>query len=161
MINFFAAIIRFILKILDFLTPLGDLAARLWIAQIFFKAGYVKIISWQSTLFLFQHEFSVPFLSPYTAAVIGTTAELILPVLLVFGLGGRICIFIFFMYNVIAVISYPHLWTAQGVQGLNQHINWGLLLALLMFHGSGKLSIDYWIVKKYGARWKYVKKAQH
>jgi len=34
--------------------------------------------------------------------------------------------------------------------GLDQHINWGLLLALLMCHGSGKLSIDYWLRKKHG-----------
>ncbi len=149
-VRFFAAIIRFILKILDFLTPLGGLVARIWVAWVFFKAGLLKIMSWESTLALFQHEYNVPFLPPYAAAVLGTGAELILPVLLVLGLGGRISILVFFIYNAIAVISYPHLWTPEGGQGLAQHINWGLLLALLMFHGPGKLSIDYLLRKRYG-----------
>ncbi len=130
---------------LDFLSPLGDLAARIWVGYIFFKAGILKVMSWQSTLTLFTYEFKVPLLPPSVAAVIGTGAELILPVLLVLGLGSRISIAIFFFYNVVAVISYPFLWTADGAQGLAQHINWGLLLALLMFHGPGKLSLDYLI----------------
>lgn len=152
--RFFTAIICYTLKILNFLTPLGDLAARLWIGWIFFKAGLLKVTAWQSTVFLFTHEFSVPLIPSYLAAVVGTGAELILPVLLVLGLGGRITTLIFFIYNVIAMISYPHLWTPEGKAGLYQHINWGLILALLMFHGTGKLSLDYWIGKKFAGRWK-------
>jgi len=68
---------------------------------------------------------------------------------LVLGFGGRITTFLFFMYNLIAMISYPYLWTSDGMAGLYQHINWGLLLLLLTLHGSGKLSVDYWIRKKY------------
>jgi len=150
-IKFMIKVLSPILKLLDFLTPVGDLAARCWVAYIFFKAGILKVMSWQTTILLFTHEFSVPFLSPYFAALIGTGAELILPVLLVLGLGGRLSIVAFFCYNVVAVISYPHLWTPDGAQGLAQHINWGLLLALLMFHGPGKLSIDHWLRKKYGS----------
>jgi len=148
--KFMINVLRPILKLLDFLTPIGDLAARWWVAYIFFKAGILKIMSWETTIMLFTHEFSVPLLSPYFAAVIGTGAELILPILLFLGLGGRISIVIFFAYNAVAAISYPHLWTPEGAQGLAQHINWGLLLGLLMFHGPGKLSIDYWLKKRYG-----------
>ncbi len=157
MIRIIAKIIKPFLKLLDFLAPLGDLVARIWVAQIFFKAGLVKFQSWQSTLYLFEHEYNVPFLPPHAAAVIGTAAELILPVLLVLGLGGRIMILIFFIYNGVAVISYEHLWTIEGSVGFSQHINWGLLLALLMFHGPGKISVDYWLRKKYG----YLLKPRH
>lgn len=150
MIKTIAKLINPILRVLDFLMPLGDLAARIWVARIFFMAALTKLDSWDSTLMLFQHEYEVPILSPYLAAVIGTGAEVILPVLLVLGLGGRISIVAFFIYNVVALISYPHLWTPEGTVGFEQHINWGLLLALLMFHGSGKISIDYWLRKKYG-----------
>ncbi len=139
-------------NLLEFLSPLGDLAARIWIGYIFFKAGWLKIMSWQGTVMLFTHEFSVPLLAPLVAAVIGTGAELILPILLVLGLGSRISIAIFFVYNLVAVISYPHLWTPDGAQGLAQHINWGLLLALLMFHGPGKLSLDYLIRRDKSAK---------
>lgn len=135
---------------LDFLTPLGDLAARWWVAYIFFAAGLTKIQSWESTLLLFEHEYRVPILSPWLAAVLGTGLELLLPVLLFVGLGGRVIIFLLFCYNLVAMISYPYLWTPEGRLGLDQHINWGLLLALLMFHGSGKLSVDYILRKRFG-----------
>lgn len=154
-IRMIARILRPFLKALDYITPLADLLARLWVANVFFRAGVLKVQSWSSTLMLFTHEFHVPLLSPYFAAVIGTGAELILPILLVLGLGGRFTIFIFFAYNVIAVISYPHLWTADGAAGLAQHINWGILLMLLMCHGPGKWSLDYWIRKKYGQQLEY------
>ena len=106
--------------------------------------------SWSTTLALFQYEYQVPVLSPQVAAVLGTGAEIILPVMLVIGLGGRITTFMFFMYNLIALISYPYLWTMKGVVGFYQHVNWGVVLMLLTLHGSGKLSVDYWLRKRYG-----------
>src|SRR3990167_1534549 len=139
--RFFVTIIRYILKGLNFLTPLFDLAARCWVAYAFFRAGVLKLLDWPGTLTLFENEFQVPLLPSNWAAVLGTGAELILPILLVIGLGGRMTTLIFFIYNLIAVISYPFLWTPDGGQALAQHINWGLLLGLLMCHGSGKLSL--------------------
>lgn len=149
-IKIIAAILRPFFAVLDFLTPVGDLLARIWVAQIFFRSGITKITTWQVTVMLFQNQYHVPLLSPTAAAVLGTACELILPVLLVLGLGGRLMIFIFFIYNIIAVISYHFLWTPEGVTGLDQHVCWGLLLALLMFHGPGKLSLDYLIRWYYG-----------
>lgn len=149
-IRTFSKFLSPLFKLLDWLSPIGDLAARCWVAWIFFKSALVKVTSWQSTMFLFENEFKVPFLSPKLAALIGTGAELVLPVLLVLGLGSRLSIVIFFIYNLVAVISYPHLWTPEGAAGLDMHINWGLLLALLMFHGPGKLSLDHWLRKRYG-----------
>jgi len=151
MIKVTAWIIRPVLRTLDFLAPFGDLAARLWVANIFFMAALTKIQSWDTTLALFEYEYHVPFLSPYFAALLGTGAEFVLPILLVLGLGGRISIVIFFFYNLVALYSYPHLWTPDGAIGFDQHVNWGLLLALLMFNGSGKLSLDYLIRQKYGS----------
>lgn len=141
-----------ILKLLDLLTPVGDLAARIWIAKIFLAAGLVKIGNWHDTVNLFTYVYHVPLLPPYFAAVLGTGAELILPIFLVIGFGGRIMILIFFIYNIIAAVSYHFLWTPQGTMGLDQHISWGLLLGLLMFHGPGKLSVDYWVRKHYNKR---------
>jgi putative oxidoreductase len=149
-IKLIARIIRPFLLALDALTPLGDLLARCWVAYIFFNAGLIKIQNWNATISLFTYEYHVPLLPPYAAAILGTAAELILPLLLVIGLGGRITILIFFIYNIIAVVSYTFLWTPEGQMGLYQHIDWGLLLALLMFHGSGKISVDYWLWKRHG-----------
>ena len=145
-----AKIIRPFIRGFNYLTPVADLLARIWVAQIFFMSGLLKAQSWESTQMLFAHVYKVPFLSSYVAAILGTGAELILPVFLVLGLGGRFLILIFFIYNAICAISYPFLWTANGAAGLSDHINWGLLLILLMFHGSGKLSLDYLIHKIHG-----------
>lgn len=150
MIPRIAKMISPLIRACHFLTPVGDLLARIWVAQIFFMSGLVKAQAWQSTKMLFAHVYNVPFLPPYFAAVLGTGAELILPILLVLGLGGRFVILLFFIYNLVCAISYPFLWTAQGAAGLSQHINWALLLMLLLFHGSGKLSLDYLLHKMHG-----------
>lgn len=149
MIEFLGRIIHFSSKFFDWLQPLTDLAARLWVSWIFLESGLVKIHAWQSTLMLFTYQYHVPLLSPYAAAVLGTACELILPILLTLGLGGRIVIFVFFIYNLVAMISYHYLWTPVGWSGMEQHISWGLLLALLMTFGSSKLSLDYWLRKEY------------
>lgn len=123
---------------LDHLAPVADLAVRLWVAPVFFKAGLVKIQSWETTLLLFENEYQVPLLSPEAAAYLGTGAELILPVLLALGLAGRFAAAALFIFNVVAVISYPAL---QGA-GLEQHYVWGLLLFVTVARGPGALSLD-------------------
>jgi putative oxidoreductase len=145
-----AAALRPLFKSLDILAPVGDLLARLWIAKIFFLSGLTKIASWQTTVMLFTNAYHVPLLPPVAAAYLGTGFELILPVFLVLGLGGRFLIFVFFLYNVMCVISFHFLWTPAGQAGLDDHVNWGLLLMLLMFHGEGKISLDYLIHRIWG-----------
>lgn len=137
------------IRFLKHLRPLVDLLARCWVAKIFLQSAIVKISSWQTTLMLFAYEYHVPFLNPNVAAVLGTAAEFILPALLVLGLGGRLMILIFFIYNAIAMGSYPFLWTDAGSVGLSQHISWALLLALLIVNGPGNWSVDAWLHKRH------------
>lgn len=124
---------------LDWLAPLGDLLLRLYVANVFWKAGLVKIQSWSSTMYMFTEEYKVPLLPPEVAAYMGTGVELFFPVLLAFGLSGRLAAFVLFVFNIIAVISYPTLNAA----GIADHQLWGLLLALLVLRGPGKLSLDH------------------
>lgn len=138
------------LKYLNLLKDTADLIARVWIAKIFFFSFLSKITDWGATMVLFTYDYSVPILSPAIAAYLGTAAELILPICLVLGLGGRFLIFIFFVYNIVCVVSFHFLWTARGAVGLDDHINWGILLMLLMFHGSGRFSLDYLLHQKFG-----------
>ena len=156
-----AKIIRPILFVLDQLRSTGDLIVRFWIAHIFFVAGMTKIASWPTTLVLFEHDYAVPFLSPVIAAYLGTAMEFILPIFLVLGFGGRIIIFAFFIYNVITVLSFHFLWTPAGSAGLYEHINWGLLLMLLMLNGSGKYSLDYILHRRFGYLLKLGKNNQY
>ena len=132
---------------LDFLSPLVDLALRLWVANVFFKSGLTKIASMDSTIMLFTYEYQVPLLSPAIAAYLGTFAELMLPVLLVIGLGGRFAAAALFIFNIVAVISYPELNAA----GVEQHQVWGLMLLVTLLHGPGKLSLDHFLRCKWVA----------
>ena len=77
----FAKLALPISRLFIWFTPLVDLVIRLYIAEIFFTAGLTKIQSWQTTLMLFNNVYNVPLLPPNIAAVMGTGAELILPIL--------------------------------------------------------------------------------
>lgn len=132
-------------KGLGYLTPLLDFGIRLFVASVFFKAGLTKIASWSTTLTLFEYEYAVPLLPPELAAWLGTAAELTLPVLLVLGLGTRLSALALFVFNIIAVISYPGL----GEVGLKDHQYWGLLLLVTLCHGPGPLSLDH-LIRRWG-----------
>ena len=69
-------------KGVDTLQPLFALALRLYVARVFFTSGVIKLGNWAGTLGLFRNEYHVPLLPPALAAVMGTTAELALPVFL-------------------------------------------------------------------------------
>jgi putative oxidoreductase len=127
-----------IYRSLDWAAPVTDLVVRLWVATVFFKSGLTKIQSWDTTVLLFSNEYHVPFLSPELAAVLGTTVELSMPLLLALGLGGRAAAAILFVFNIVAVISYPELEAA----GREQHYVWGILLLVTLAHGPGALSLD-------------------
>jgi len=127
----------------DLLAPIFDLAIRLYVASVFFKSGLVKIQSWESTVALFENEYAVPVVPPELAAYMGTATELIVPVFLVLGLGGRLAALVLFVFNIIAATSYPDI----SVAGIKDHILWGCLLAIIFFHGPGKLSLDRLILR--------------
>jgi putative oxidoreductase len=128
---------------LDFAAPLFDLTLRLYVAWVFFRSGLLKIQSWDATLYLFENEYSVPLLSPASAAWLGTATELTLPVFLALGLGTRLAALALFAFNAMAVISYPELSPA----GLKDHLLWGAMMLVAVFHGPGRLSADAWICR--------------
>lgn len=138
-------LIRPALRGLDLLQPLFALFVRLYVANIFWKSGLNKIQSWDSTVMLFTHEYHVPLLSPPVAAFLGTGVELVFPVLLVLGLGGRLAAAVLFVFNIIAVISYPDL----NEIGVKDHFYWGILLLVPLLYGPGKLSVDCWLRRRY------------
>jgi putative oxidoreductase len=89
----------------------------------------------------------VPLLSPQVAATLGTWVELITPWFLIFGLGTRAVAAMLFVYNIIAVVSYPDLWPDGFWTGLigsdfDDHKAWGLMFLALVAWGPGVLSLD-------------------
>jgi putative oxidoreductase len=132
--------------LIDRLQPLFALALRFYVARVFFFSGLTKLNDWNITLALFRNEYHVPLLPPAIAAVMGTGAELGLPVLLLTGFGTRFAAAALFAFNVVAAISYPDLSPA----GLKDHVLWGALLLVLFFYGPGKLSIDHLLGRRLG-----------
>lgn len=125
-------------RALDALQPAAALAARLYLAQVFFLSGLTKLRDWDTTVALFTDEYKVPWLPPAVAAVMGTAGELVLPVLLLLGLGGRFAALGLFVVNAVAVIALAEIAPAA----LQQHIFWGALLAALAIYGPGAWSMD-------------------
>lgn len=136
LINFYNAIFGK----LDLLQSVTLLAARFYVAWVFFKSGLTKLRDWDSTLLLFEYEYAVPILHFEVAAYLATFGEIVLPILLVVGLFGRKMALGLFIVNYVAVISLEDMPAAA----LNEHIIWGALLALVAVWGAGKLSLDHY-----------------
>ena len=140
-----ARLVAPIIKGLEFLAPLIDLGVRLWVARVFWNSGVESLRDWEMTVDLFTNEFHVPLLSPLMAAVLGTGVELIFPVFLALGLAGRFSAGVLFIFNIMAVVSYP----ALNEIGLKDHIYWGILLLVSLLHGPGRISIDHFIRRRW------------
>ena len=132
----------------DLLQPLLLLALRVFIAWVFIQSGLTKINDWDTTLYLFTEEYSVPLLPPAVAAVMGTLGELALPPLLVLGLAGRFAAAGLFVVNAMAVLSYPALWGFDCPAAIQSHFWWGAGLLLLVAFGPGALSADRLIARR-------------
>jgi putative oxidoreductase len=133
-------------RLADKLQSLFALALRLYVANVFFTSGLIKLRSWDSTLALFANEYHVPVLSPQTAAILGTAAEIGLPVLIALGLCTRLAAPALFVFNIVAATSYPDLSDA----GLKDHILWGTLMGVLFVYGPGKIALDAWLERAFG-----------
>lgn len=129
----------------EYLAPALDLGIRLFLANVFFKSGLTKIHNWDSTLYLFSDVYQVPLLPPELAAYLATSAELGLPVLLVIGLLGRFAAGGLFILNLVAVISF---YSELSESGINQHLYWGILLAVLLVISRGAWSLDALLEKR-------------
>jgi len=124
---------------LNFVSPVGFLLLRIWVAWQFFKSGQTKLPI-ENAIFLFENEYQVPLLPPALAAYLATAVELGCAALLMVGLAGRVNALGLFILNFVAVISYEY-------ATLKDHLPWGLILLVLVLSGPGKLSIDYLINK--------------
>ena len=117
---------------------------RLAVATIFWNSAMTKLANWDTAVALFVDEYKLPFLPPEVAAYIAVTIELTTPVLLVLGLLTRpTAVVLLAMTLVIEVFVYPLAWPT--------HIQWAAMLLVLLCRGPGRLSIDHWLWKRFGA----------
>jgi putative oxidoreductase len=118
-----------------------QLAMRIGVGSLFFKAGLLKYASWELTVKLFEDEYKVPILAPEAAARIAMFQELTIPILLFLGLGTRIATLpLLGMIAVIQTFVYPNAWT--------DHLTWGSILVFLLTRGPGVFSLDYLIERR-------------
>lgn len=123
-----------------------QLLARVAIAPTFFRSGQAKISGFSvndSTVFLFEHEFGMPF--PVLSAHLAALAENILPVLLVVGFATRLsALALFVMTIVIQIVAPQGFWTF--------HILWFAVLLYVVAKGPGQVSVDHLIERAYRNR---------
>ncbi|WP_298194850.1 DoxX family protein [Novosphingobium sp.] len=115
------------------------LAARLGIAAVFFQSGRTKVEGLltitDSTYYLFETDYKLPFVPPHLAAHMATYSEHLFPILLFLGLGTRFgALGLLGMTTVIEVFVYPDAWPT--------HLSWAALLLPLIAKGGGALSLD-------------------
>jgi putative oxidoreductase len=132
-------------RVLDAFQPAAALAARIYVAHAFFLSGLTKLRDWSTTVALFTDEYHVPLLPPEVAAVMGTAGELVLPVMLLLGLGGRFAALGLSVVNLVAVISLSDIAPAA----LQQHVTWGVILGFLALFGCDKWALDHHLAPRW------------
>jgi putative oxidoreductase len=133
------------------LAPLALLALRFGLAVPFFRSGLTK---WEgpgrisdSAIYLFREEFrlhlfgyELPYPMPVLMAHASGIAELLLPVLLVLGLGTRVAALGLLLMTAIIQITIPDGWA-------NFHLTWAAMALALVSLGSGPFSVDTWLMR--------------
>jgi putative oxidoreductase len=129
------------------------LLGRFSVAAVFWSSGQTKVeglaidlvagqveLGWPrlapSAVDLFRDEYRLPLLPPETAALLAATAEHLLPLLLLLGLGTRFAALgLLAMTAVIQFAVYPSAYATHGV--------WAAVLLWLMLRGPGVVSLDH------------------
>jgi putative oxidoreductase len=108
---------------------------RLAVATVFWNSAMAHLANWQTTIELFETDYSLPFLPPHLAAYMAVSIEVSAPILLVVGLLTRAtALALLGMTTVIEVFVYPQAWPT--------HIQWAAMLLVLLCRGAGTLSVD-------------------
>jgi len=144
--------------------PSDPIAAlgRFSIAALFWLSGQTKVegfalnlvqgrfeFGWprlsDSARWLFREEYQLPLLDPVVAALLATSAEHALPILLLLGLGTRFAALgLLIMTAVIQLLVYPNAYATHGV--------WAAVLLWLMAQGPGRWSLDHLLARWFAAK---------
>ena len=116
------------------------LTARVALAQVFWSSAQTHLSNWDTTLYMFANSYQVPLLPPIFAAYMAVTQEVVMPPLLLLGLGTRFAaLALLGMTAVIEIFVYPQAWPT--------HIQWAAMMLVLISQGGGLLSLDALIAR--------------
>ncbi len=131
---------------------LTQLVLRLGLAVPFWRSGINK---WDGFLqlndvavLLFSSEFMLhlpggpyPFPAPGVAAFAAGSAEILLPILLVFGLATRLAAFGLLVMTIVVQLTVPDGWPI--------HITWAAMALAIITYGAGRISLDAIIAPRF------------
>jgi len=131
---------------------LVQLLLRVALAVPFLKSGLLK---WQgflmlndTAIYLFTDEFRLhlpggpyPFPAPAVFAFLSGCGEVVLPILLIAGLGTRLAALGIVLMTVIIQLTVPDGWPI--------HLTWIAMALGIAAWGPGRVSIDYWLGDRY------------
>lgn len=149
-----ARLVRAVLDRLAWLAlRLAPLFLRIALAIPFFRSGMTR---WEglslspATLYLFQQEFKLHifgaaygFPLPDVMAFLTASAEIVLPILLVLGLGTRFAALGILAMTAVIQLVFPDGWLAY-------HLPWAAMALALIAIGPGALSLDRAVVRRFG-----------
>lgn len=134
------------------------LLGRFSISAVFWLSGQTKVsglsidfvsgtfqLGWPhitpQTIYLFQHEYALPLLPPFLAAVLAAVAEHVCSILLLIGWQTRLAAFVLAgMTLVIEIFVYPLAYPTHGI--------WLAVFLWLMVKGGGYVSVDEWFRRR-------------
>jgi putative oxidoreductase len=154
-------LIRPVARVLDTLAhipaSLPQLLLRITVAIPFWQSGLTKWdgflqlspgASWlfanEFRLHLFGGQYAYPW--PTATAFMAGTAEIVLPLLLVLGLGTRFAALGLLLMTAIIQLTVPDGW-------LTYHLPWAAMLLATLVWGPGRISVDQVIARHLGQRW--------
>jgi putative oxidoreductase len=131
---------------------LTQLVLRVGLAIPFWRSGVRK---WDGFLqlndvavFLFSSEFKLhlpggpyAFPAPGIMAFVVGSAEILLPILLVFGFATRIAALGLLLMTLVVQLTVPEGWPL--------HVTWAAMALAIMAWGPGRASLDHWIGHKH------------
>lgn len=132
---------------------LTQLVLRVALALPFWRSGVLKWDGFlqlnDTAIFLFSSEFELHlpggpygFPAPEIVAFLAGSAEVALPVLLVFGLASRVAALGLLVMTIVVQLTVPDGWPL--------HITWAAMALGVMAWGPGRLSLDHLIGKLRG-----------
>ena len=115
---------------------LPALVLRFGVALVFWRSGLTKLpLGSDMTILLFEEEYRVPILPAAFAAYLTTLIELVVPWMLIAGIGTRIGAVVLLVETlVIQIFVYP--------MNYPDHLLWVGPLLYLLLRGPGKWSVD-------------------